>query len=381
MNKAPRPESTPSLAYLTCEQQLALRHDTAAPYFRLDDGMCRSFLQSGVCSPEFESIRLLFPFVREAVVMRIPRQQQRLTDFLYFAFHAGNDLGARHPELLVEVLPDHELFQARRRLGVIKFLSEEELGTGRALYHAFDCVVQGKNADTAPECLDAVYAELALRSLRCGFAVATLAHLDPELCDFYGPTKPDMKRHFPNFLWRTWLGAPADAVGISLIERLEHPLLRVASQLYPGRPTECAVVQSFIREHLSECGAVSENDCPATDSDLMKWIAAGMKCGRRLQREQPATLQQIFAEVSGEQLADSISVVHEVVAEAGSLKPALLLPALKRWQKDVYGWGEPSFYGQSVERVALFADFSCWIPWGLSCQQTVSQDGQTSLEA
>jgi len=376
LTELPAPTATPPVlpAYATREQQLARRHNTVAPYLRLDDGRCRSFLDAALYPPEFEGVKLLFPFVREAALLQVPRDRKHLTDWMYFAFHAGNDLGARHPELLQEVLPDYELRDARRRMGVIKLLAEQEVGTGRALHRAFGRILEKQWPDNPAEKLDALYAELAMRTLRTGFAVATLAQLDPQLCDFYGTTVPNARLNFPHILWRHWLGAPADSVGRTIVDLLEHPLLRVVSQLYPGRATECAVVQDFLREHLAECGAVSENDCPASDAELIDWVAAGIDYGRRIQREQPETVQRIFAECNPKAFEDGLDQVRTVVAQAGGSDPAHLLPLLKRWQKSVYDGDEPYFYGQSVERVALFADFAIWIPWTASQPAARSHD-------
>ncbi|MGA9778814.1 MAG: hypothetical protein WBS33_11150 [Verrucomicrobiia bacterium] len=95
-------------------------------------------------------------------------------------------------------------------------------------------------------------------------------------------------------------------------------------------------------------------------------FADGMSYGQRVQREQPEIVRRIFAEYKGEHLESSLSVVQEVVAEAGGIDAVRLLPALKRWQKSVYDEDEPRCYGEAVERVALFSDFAVWIPWGLS---------------
>ncbi len=370
MTLAQMPASTEtppgSAPYTTREQQLAQRHNTAVPYLRLGNDLCRAFLEAGVDPLDFEAVKLLFPFVGEAVLLEMPRRQQHLTDWLYFAFLAGNDLGARHPELLPDVLPDYAVRDSRRRLGILQRLSDQEAGTGRALHHAFARVVQEQYPDTPPEKLDGVYAELALRTMRSGFAAAALAHLDPPLCDFYGALPPDSRMQFRDPLWRHWLGAPADAVGRTLVDRLEHPVLRMVRELYPGRPTECAVVQGFLREHLGACGATSEKDCPVSDAELMDWLANGIHYGRRVQREQPETVQRIFAECGGKLLENAVVVVRQMVAEAGSLEPARLVPMLKRWQKDVYDGNDPNFYGEAVERVALFADFAVWIPWATS---------------
>ena len=54
-------------------------------------------------------------------------------------------------------------------------------------------------------------------------------------------------------------------------------------------------------------------------------------------------------------------VKREELYEAVWTKPVRLLGRLKRWQKDVYGWSEPWFYGQALARVAYFSDFAVWI--------------------
>jgi len=383
MSLAQLPASTKTIpAYATREQQLAQKHNTAAPYLRLEDGLCRAFLQSGASPCEFEGVKLLFPFIREAALLQLPRQQRHLTYWMFYAFIAGHDLGARHPELFSEVLPDYEVREAYRRLGILQKLSESERGTGAALHYAFGRVVQDQWPNTPPEQLDAVHAESALRALRTGFAAATLARQD----DFYGEIPANARMQFGRILWRSLMGAPADAVGLTVFQQLEHPAVRVVSQLYPGRPTECATVQGFLREHLAECGGTSENECPASEAELMDWIASGIEYGRRIQRDHPEIVERIFKECSATALRNAILVAQETAAEAGSLQPAALLPAIKRWQNHTYDSEEPYYYGEYVERVALFADFAVWIPWGLSqpiqtAPESPSQGGQISLQA
>jgi hypothetical protein len=77
-------------------------------------------------------------------------------------------------------------------------------------------------------------------------------------------------------------------------------------------------------------------------------------------------VQQIFTEAGGKALKGAIEVAQETVAEVGSLEPAALLPAIKRWLNELFGSDDPYFHGEFCERVALFADFAVWIPWGLS---------------
>ncbi|MGA9780147.1 MAG: hypothetical protein WBS33_17945 [Verrucomicrobiia bacterium] len=357
---------TASPGYLTREQQLARQHHTCAPYLCLENGLCRAFLEAGRSATDFEGVKLLFPFVREAVLMQVPREQKTLDDWMYFAFFCGYDLGTRRPDLMPEVLSDHELHQCRSRLLLLQRYAGCERPNGRALHRAFVRVIEEKWPNTPSEQLNAVFAEAALKSLRAGFGAATIGQLEPELCDFYGALPPEIRSKFQGILWQSWIGAAADSVALSVLERLEHPVLRVVRQLYPAQPTECAMVQGFLREHLQECGAKSERDCPASDAELIDWVAAGMSYGQRMVREQPEMVSRILAENEVQRLEDSVSVVQELVAEAGGINPVSLLPALKRWQKRVYDEDEPRFYGEAVQRVALFADFAVWIPWGLS---------------
>ena len=355
-----------SPGYITREQQLARKHNTCAPYLGLENGLCREFLKAGASATDFEGVKLLFPFVREAVLIQVPREQSCLDDWMYFAFFCGYDLGTRRPDLMPEVLPAHELPKCRSRLLLLQRHAGTERANGRSLNHAFLGVIKQYWPDLPSGRLDAVFAESALKTLRAGFGAATLAQLEPELCDFYGELPADIRPKFQGILWQSWIGAATDSVGLTVLEQLEHPVLRLARTLYPAQPTECATVQGFIREHLYECGVKSENDCPTSDSELIDWVAAGINYGQRVQQEQPEIVRRIFAESDGERLESSLSVVQEVAAEAGGVDAVSLLPALKRWQKNVHDEDEPRFYGESVQRVALFADFAVWIPWGLS---------------
>ena len=356
-----------NINYLTREQQLARQYNTWAPYLSMENGLCRAFLKSGASATEFEGVKLLFPFVREAVLMQVPREQSCLDDWMYFAFFAGYELGCRRPDLLPEVLPDHELRQCRNRLLIVQRLAGTERGYGRALHGAFVRVIEEKWPNTPTDRLNAIFAETALKTMRAGFGAATFAQLEPEFCDFYGGFLSYVRTEFKGILWQFWLGSATDSIGLTVMERLEHPVLRLARQLYStAQPTECATVQGFLREHLQECGTKSERDCPATDAELIDWVAAGINFGKRVQQEQPEIVSRIFAESDGERLESSLSVVQKVVAEAGGVDAVKLLRAMKRWQKNVYDDDEPRFYGEAVERVALFSDFAVWTPWGLS---------------
>jgi hypothetical protein len=103
-----------------------------------------------------------------------------------------------------------------------------------------------------------------------------------------------------------------------------------------------------------------------------------MSYSQRVQREQPEIVRRILAEQDGERLEISLSVVQDVVAEAGGVDPVCLLRALKRWQTGGTKPDEPRWYGRSLERVVLFADFAIWIPWALGQPPVKRKPGKNS---
>ncbi len=88
-----------------------------------------------------------------------------------------------------------------------------------------------------------------------------------------------------------------------------------------------------------------------------------MEYGREVKTKHPELVERVFLEAKGERLDAAYSVVKGVVREAGGTEPATLLPHLRQWQKHVYGWSDPEFYGEELARVAYFSDFAVWIPW------------------
>jgi len=140
---------------------------------------------------------------------------------------------------------------------------------------------------------------------------------------------------------RSVVGAPLNAIGRPVTTLLEHPLIRMARELYPAKPTERDTVLEFLRGRLRALKVESENECPSAELELVDWIAVGLDSGRRLKQEHPETVEAVFKQVPGNGLEGAIRVVGRVVAEAGGTDPTRLLERLKAWQEGVYGWSEP----------------------------------------
>jgi hypothetical protein len=119
---------------------------------------------------------------------------------------------------------------------------------------------------------------------------------------------------------------------------------------------------------MKSFGVKSENECAATEADLLNWIVAALDYGHRVKAERPEVVKRIFAECRQPALRDAIEIVHAVVAEADGTDPTRLLGRLKPWQQSVYGWSEPKYHGEELARVLYFSDFALWIPWAFNSE-------------
>jgi hypothetical protein len=363
--------------FTTIEERRARKRGSAAPYFRTQDSLCNAFLHLATDPREFEGLKLLFPFVREAVLLGIPQTHELLASWMRGAFSAGHDLGRAHPELLEDVLSGQELCSAVRRVGVVQKCSEESCLTWAGLRRACEKVVASQWPNVPAESFQPVLLEAVTKSLRTGFAAATAAQSDPALCEFVWDIPERIGSSIQDIVGRATISAPLRSFRIPLVERLEHPLLRLGRELYPSHPAERDLVLGFLQVRLHELGVKSENICPANELELVDWIARGLDYGREIKTNRPELLERVFQEAAGDRLEASLNVVKKVVAEAGGTDPIRLLGPLKTWQKEVYGWADPEFYGQELARVAYFSDFAVWIPWVLTGQNGAVVEHQT----
>ena len=355
-------------SYVTREAQAALKHNSALPYFRLEDSLCRRFLELAAVPSEFEGLKFLFPFVREMSLLRFPRNKNKLTVWMQLAFIAGHDLGHAVPERIEDILPGFELREAVRRVGVVQQCSGEEQLSFAGLNRACARIVEAQWAEVPEEKLEGVLLEAAIKSLRTGFAAGTVCQGDPLRCEFVWDIPKRIGPGITDIVSRAVVGAAYDAVGQPVSSLMEHPVLRLVRELYPVQPVERDSVLKFLRDQLLALGVKGENECPASELDLVDWVAAGINYGRNLMNNRPEILEAVFEDARGRRLEDAVCVVRQVVSEAGGTEPIRLLPRLKCWQQNVYGWSDPTCYGEELARVAYFVDFAIWIPWVCNAQ-------------
>jgi hypothetical protein len=253
-----------------------------------------------------------------------------------------------------------------RRIGVIQQHSGQEHLTFKGLQLACASIVKAQWAEVPEDCIETVLLEVVLKGLRTGYAAATGAQLDPARCEFVWDLPPSFGDGSRDIVSRAMVGAPLHAVGKSVVEMLEHPLLRLAREYYPGKKLEPECALDFFRARLSALGVQSENDCPASELDLADWVAAGLDYGARLKDEQPQLAKRILQECTG--VEDTFEVLRRVVSEAGGTEPLRLVERLKKSQHNIFREQEPQFYGEEMARVVYFSDFAIWVPWASSAE-------------
>jgi hypothetical protein len=333
------------------------------PYFRLEDSLCRRYLELATAPGEFEGLKLLFPFLREMSVLRFSRAKSKLPVWMQLSFMAGHDLGRGNPERVEEVLPGLELREAARRVSVLQQCSGEDHLTFCGLQRACARIVEAQWGQVPEEQMEPVLLEAMVRSLRTGFAAGTVAQTDPSRCEFVWDLPQRIGEGIRDIVSRLLVGAPLIALGTPVVASLEHPLLRVARQYYPGKRMEPEIMFCFLRGQLQRLKVRSENECPASELDLADWVSAGMEYGCRLSADNPEAVAAIFEECKDHGLDGTLDTVRAVVVKAGGTDPLRLVQSLKNWQQSAFGWAEPGFYGEELARVVYFADFALWIPW------------------
>jgi len=331
------------------EHSLAQKRPQA--YWRLEDKLCREFLQLGINKTDFESVELFFPFVRLASVFQVPRDFRHVADWLYLAFLAGTDLGFKQPDLVEAILPGWELNETKRRLTVLQQKCPEVHLTGRGLHSSFETVASERfEAGPVPN-PHAAMALLLLKALRAGFAAVTVAQNDPVHCEYVCGIDGPVAAKMGAILDKALVSASWRALEEGLGTIIRHPVLLLAQELYPGNTTECDTILRFISQRLEVLGVTNQNECPLGDEDILGWIAAGLEYGRKVKTEQPEVVANIFEESKGSRLEGSLKVVREAVAKAGKVEPSCLLGPIKEWQLEVYG-KEADYYGDRLTRVS-----------------------------
>ncbi|MFM1769643.1 MAG: hypothetical protein RJA22_2172 [Verrucomicrobiota bacterium] len=330
---------------------------------RLEDPLCRHFLSLGRSPDEREGLRILYPFVREAVRLEIPRAHDLVYKWFYAGLLAGFHLGTREPHWVDVILPQSELHRAEYLLDCLQCRDDAPRATLTAVQRASFRYARAV-WDSLPEGgIDELYATVALRALRAGFAAAVLAPNTVGRGDYWGSLPlADGWAELPAWS-RHWTATPVEALHQPLDRAVEHPLLSIARPDYLQYPEEGRVVRRFLRRQLRQARVRGDAPLAVTRRVYVDWVRASLAEGIRLQREEPALVQAILARRGDASNQEARATVCEVVAEAGGLDPRRLLVPLLRWDSSWDQGGNEFFAAKRWNRLVKFVDFGLWTPW------------------
>jgi hypothetical protein len=162
---------------------------------------------------------------------------------------------------------------------------------------------------------------------------------------------------------RAVINAALDAHNRSTLDLLLHPLLDVASEKYVPTPLEGHVILKYLNAELRCFACKSENDCPATDRDLVEWVSNAMRHARRLAETDDDLLARVFIETGQSQLRAVLRILHDVSAGTEADSASSITARIVRWHQKAFGWSKAGYYGQALDRIVHSVDMAIWLAW------------------
>ncbi len=349
--------------FVTQEARASATLDSFAPFWRLDDPLCARLLREGKSPRRFPWVKAIFPLVRAASLFQFPREAPTFHAWQPFAFFAGLEYGRELPAEAAVLLADDASSSGSTYHGLRRLrdaLADRE-GNPWNLYDAFGTLRgQGCAVAEAPE---PALIRLTSAGFRLGLAAATTAKSEPDLADFLARLYPRVTARRTQLHVRALFHSCTNARGRRVQDLLEHPLLTVAANKYPITPLEKATILPFFHAELHAFGVRSENECPTDDLAIVTWVGRAWHWGTQLRHREPGTVEKIFIEIGREEFEGTAKSVERVIREAGSLRAADLTRAFLGWYERNFGWSQPHYYGQALDRVVHFADCAIWASW------------------
>lgn len=352
----------PLRGYRTREALQKLRRKSEIPYFRLHDRFCRRFLALGADPREFEGMQLLFPFIRDFSVLRLPATRQFAPELLVLAFLAGHDFGREYPAVAEEILAGQEYHHGLRRLEIVRELSGESRLSPAGVCRACAGIAElfWPESETDP---DGKLLELLIKTLRVGFMAGSVAQTDPVFCDFVGNIPERTDALAPRPYQRALVASLRASAPYKSEYPMWHPLSKIAYALNPWDGWESSELCVFTEIELRRLGVRSETECPCDRATLLRWLADGMAYGREVLQTRRNVVEGIYAEHTPEELRARIELIRGIAARARRLQPERLFAPIQQYHRARVRYTGGGAFVTALEKVLCFADLGVWIPW------------------
>jgi hypothetical protein len=58
-----------------------------------------------------------------------------------------------------------------------------------------------------------------------------------------------------------------------------------------------------------------------------------------------------------------LKILQKLLSGIEENNPESIVNAILLWHEDMFGWREPGYYGQAVERIVHCVDMAIWLAW------------------
>ncbi|HEV2330739.1 MAG TPA: hypothetical protein VGY56_18315 [Verrucomicrobiae bacterium] len=349
--------------FLTREEQLVASGTDLAQhadqYYRCDDPLC-SLLFRMLMDDKGQFAREFFPFYRKMSVLAFPQIEASFPVWLMLAFASGQVYGGHFPKLADDLF-ENDRPQAQSAWDMLAALRRRLEGTritwvklAKALN---DCVGNGcdQKMTKVIECL---------QTATCaGLLASTTARNDILQMDFLEQVQQSTRPSKLPIHFTAAINGPLVAHGRRALDLMLHPLLDVAFEKYVPTPLEGHVILKYLNQELHRFNSKGEQECPVDSRNLVKWIADAMTYARTLADTDGDLLAKVFVETGQSQLRVVLKILQEVSFGIEENSPQCITDVILRWHESMFGWREPEYYGQALERIVHCVDMAIWLVW------------------
>ena len=312
-----------------------------------------------------------FAFFREAELLELPVEGGFLTEWFALAFESAYELAREYHEQAEAWLDE---FSSDRLLAERKWRTfKSQSQCPRKDAHDFvKLAVQGghfrgqlaqENKATVSSLISGVEA-----FFWTGLLAATEARHDPEALDLVEWFDKASVVGWNDARFHTQLIRRAPRCGRKWSsEFLKHPLLRIAEEKYKASPHEGAAIGGLLEQLCLRYEIQHEKQIICRDLNLAQWVRDAVEWGAWFLRENPDTVQQIFATTdafTGDCLSQFYRRVLDGLDDISDFVRITI--AFLSWQARERGEAATRYHGERLETVVDCVDAAAWLPWWLA---------------
>src|SRR5262249_45828065 len=158
--------------------------------------------------------------------------------------------------------------------------------------------------------------------------------------------------------------APKQALKLSRLELMAHPILRIARLKYSDESIEQTQVLRFLNAQCIREGFESEEDCFTSDLTLGQWVRDARRWATHMLQAELEVGRELFHE-AGESAVERTRMFyyHCFGSGPGHLDSLDATAALMKWTKQRRGFPYSKYRAQAWEFIVEIVDAALWLGW------------------